>query len=306
LLNPKKNIFGVEEGKLLCHIISRAGIHIDTKKIKAIAQLPLPHNKKAMQSFFRQINFVRKFTPNFAEMIKPLQKMIRKDAKFKWDDERKNTFNDLKAAISQALVLRSPDFNRYFFLYTFAFDQSLVAILTQKDDDNNKSPVSFMSNNLQRAELNYPAIEKHAYAVYKAVKHFRSYIFKNHTKVIVPHLAVRSLFTQQEMGERRGSWMEVVQEFDLYMKPTKLVSGQGLCKLTTKAQDQANEDPGWENEMMLWCNEVAYISQRQDSWYKDLVYLLHQGSCPENLNPRERRALRLKSAQYRLINLVLF
>ena len=47
-LNPKKNIFGVEEGKLLGHIIYQVGIHIDLERIKAIAQLPLPHNKRAM------------------------------------------------------------------------------------------------------------------------------------------------------------------------------------------------------------------------------------------------------------------
>jgi hypothetical protein len=62
-LNPKKTIFGVEEGKLLGHIISQGGISIDPERIKVIAQLPLPHNKKAMQSFFGKINFVRKFTP---------------------------------------------------------------------------------------------------------------------------------------------------------------------------------------------------------------------------------------------------
>jgi hypothetical protein len=42
-----------------------------------------------MQSFFGKINFVRKFTPNFVETIKPLQKMIYKDVEFKWDDEKK-------------------------------------------------------------------------------------------------------------------------------------------------------------------------------------------------------------------------
>jgi hypothetical protein len=115
-LNPKKTIFDVEEGKLLGHIISREGIHIDPERIKATTQLPLPHNKKAMQSFFREINFVRKFTPDFAEIIKPLQKMIHKDAEFKWDDERKNVFNDIKAAISRASMLRSPNFNRDFSL----------------------------------------------------------------------------------------------------------------------------------------------------------------------------------------------
>jgi hypothetical protein len=220
---------------LLGHIISQAGIRIDPERIKAIAQLPLPHNKKAMQSFFGQINFVRKFTPDFAKIIKPLQKMIRKDVEFKWDDERKYAFNNIKAAISRAPVLRSPDFNRDFFLYTFASDQSLAAVLTQKDDGNNEAPVSFMSTNLQGAELNYPAVDKQAYTVYKAVKHFRSYILKNHTKVIVPHPAVRSLFTQQEMGERRGNWMAVVQEFDLDIKPAKLVKGTRFVKACSRS-----------------------------------------------------------------------
>jgi hypothetical protein len=104
-LNPKKTIFSVEEGKLLGHIIYQGGISIEPKWIKAIAQLPLSHNKKAMQSFFGNINFVRKFTPDFAQTVKPLQKMIFKYAKFKWDEERRGDFNNIKTGISQALVL---------------------------------------------------------------------------------------------------------------------------------------------------------------------------------------------------------
>ena len=92
--------------------------------------------------------------------------------------------------------------------------------------------------------------------------------------------------------------MVVVQELDLDIKPTKLVKGQGLCKLVAEAQDQANQDPGWDNEIALWCGEAAYISPGPDSWYKDLAHLLHQRTCLENLNPRERRALLLKSTQF--------
>jgi hypothetical protein len=189
-LNAKKTIFGVDEGKFLGNTISQEGIHIDLERIKALSQLPLPHNKKAMQSFFGQINFVRKFTPDFAEIIKPLQRMIRKDIKFKWDDEQKYAFNNIKVAIYQAPMLRSPDFNRYFNLYTFASDQSLVVILTRKDDDSKEAPMSLMSTNIQGFDLNYPSIDKISYAVYKAGKHFRSYILKNHTKLIVPHPVV--------------------------------------------------------------------------------------------------------------------
>jgi hypothetical protein len=143
----------------------------------------------------------------------------------------------------------------------------LSAVLTQKDDENNEAPISFMSTNLQGAELNYPTIYKHAYRVYKEIKHFRSYILKNHTKVIVPHPAVISLFIEQEMGERRGNWMAVVHEFDLDIKPTKIVKGQGLCKLAAEAQDLINaENSSWGNKLSLWCSETLYVPPVQASW----------------------------------------
>ena len=72
-LNPKKCVFVVTEGKLLGHIVSKKGISIDPERIKAIEQIPLPHNKKGMQSFMGTINFVRRFVPDFAQIVKPLQ-----------------------------------------------------------------------------------------------------------------------------------------------------------------------------------------------------------------------------------------
>ena len=75
-LNPKKCVFAVIEGKLLGHVISKKGISIDPKRIRAIEQIPLPHNK-GMQSFMGTINFVRRFVPYFAQVIKPLQQMVK-------------------------------------------------------------------------------------------------------------------------------------------------------------------------------------------------------------------------------------
>jgi hypothetical protein len=67
------------------------------------------------------------------------------------------------------------------------------------------------------------------------------------------------------MGERRGNYMEVVQKFDLDIKPTKLVKGQGLFKLVVEYWDQVNEDPRWENELKLWCGEASYVSPGHES-----------------------------------------
>ena len=79
-----------------------------------------------------------------------------------------------------------------------------------------------------------------------AVKQFRSYILKNRTKVIVPHSAIRSLFEQKELGERRGNWVTALQEYELEFKQDTIIKGQGLYKFLTK--NHANEDHDWENE----------------------------------------------------------
>ena len=105
--------------------------------------------------------------------------------------------------IVDAPTLYNPHFNKDFLFYTFASDNSLVAVLTQKDELNYEHPISFMSTSMQGPELNYPSVDKHACAIYKVVKHFRPYLLKNHCIVFVSHLAVRVLLVQQELGERR-------------------------------------------------------------------------------------------------------
>eukprot|EP00253_Pinus_taeda_P031798 PITA_31798 len=80
-LNPKKSLFALEEGKLLGHIISKDGIRIDPERIQAILQIPYPRNIKELQAFLGKINFLRRFIPNLAELIRLLRNMLKKDAK---------------------------------------------------------------------------------------------------------------------------------------------------------------------------------------------------------------------------------
>ena len=52
--------------------------------------------------------------------------------------------------------------------------------------------------------------------------------------------------------------------------------------------------------------EVLYIPTLTNSWYNGLKYYVTHGNNSTQLDSRKRRALRLKSAQYQLINGVLF
>ena len=86
-----------------------------------------------------------------------------------------------------------------------------------------------------------------------------------------------------------------------------MVKGQGLFKLAAEAQDpQMEEEEGWDNEVDFMQREVLYMPTSTKSWYNDLKYYLTHGRSPNHLDARKKRALRLKSSQYQLIDGVLF
>jgi hypothetical protein len=74
-------------------------------------------------------------------------------------------------------------------------------------------------------------MEKQAYAMVKSLKAFRVYVF--HSKVIayIPSASVKYILIQPDIDRRRGKWIAKILEFDLDIKPTKLVKGHGLAKL---------------------------------------------------------------------------
>jgi hypothetical protein len=89
-LNTKKSHFAMQEGKILGHIVSRDGIRIDPKRVEAIDTISIPRNVKEIQSFLGKIIFLRRFIPNFAEIVKLITDMLKKNNEMKWTMEVKH------------------------------------------------------------------------------------------------------------------------------------------------------------------------------------------------------------------------
>ncbi|KAH9320628.1 hypothetical protein KI387_015267, partial [Taxus chinensis] len=70
-----------------------------------------------------------RFVPNFAALVKPITKMLKKSMAFKWIAEGKERFEAIKEDISQAPNLINPDFSKDFTLYAFGDDDTIYAIL---------------------------------------------------------------------------------------------------------------------------------------------------------------------------------
>jgi hypothetical protein len=179
----------------------------------------------------------------------------------------------------------SPDFSQDFTLYTFASDRSYVVVLTQKNAENHEVPITFMSSAFKGDELNYPAVDQQAYVVFKAVKHFWSYLLKSRTKVIVPYLVVRNLLVQKELGEKRANWVTSLQEYDLEITPAHILRGQGLCKLVVDSAVEQQEESDMSNLGQCDQSLIGCAQNLVSPWYGDIRFCLEHGSAPCHLDP---------------------
>ena len=91
-----------------------------------------------------------------------------------------------------------------------------------------------MSNALQGGDLAYSSIEKQAYALVKVLKYFKYYFWNVNIVPYVLHPMVKDMLLHQDCNSTRGKWITNMQKYDLELKPTKLVHGEGLDRLMEK------------------------------------------------------------------------
>lgn len=82
-------------------------------------------------------------------------------------------------------------------------------------------------------------MEKQAFALVKTLKDFRVYVLHSHITTFVPNAIVKDILTQPDRDGRRGKWISLLLEYDLEIKPTNLVKGQGLSKLISQSNDDS-------------------------------------------------------------------
>ena len=61
----------------------------------------------------------------------------------------------------------------------------------------------------------------------------------SHVVAYVPCATVKEILTRFDLDGRRAKWIVVLLEYDLEIKPTKIIKGQGLAKLMTQSNYDA-------------------------------------------------------------------
>lgn len=77
---------------------------IDPSRVKAILSIKSPQNKKELQVFLGMVNYLRKFVPKLADIVSPLQMLLKKDVGWLWTEVHENLFEKVKQCISEAPI----------------------------------------------------------------------------------------------------------------------------------------------------------------------------------------------------------
>ena len=67
-------------------------------------------------------------------------------------------------------MLASPNLSKYFLIFSFASEHTVVEILFQKNHEGNDQPISFYNKTLRHSTLKYNILDKQAYALVQALK----------------------------------------------------------------------------------------------------------------------------------------
>ena len=135
-----------------------------------------------------------RFIPKFVEIVKFITHMLRKDNQVKWKVEEKGSFDDKKRAMPEAPVLVSPDYSKYFMIFS-ASEHTIARVLLQKHNHNLEQPIYFYKKSLRDSTLNYNIMEKQAYALVKEME-FRVCILHSHVVPYFSNSAVKDILTQ--------------------------------------------------------------------------------------------------------------
>ena len=113
-LNWEKCHFMVTEGIVLGHEIFLVGLEVDQAKISYIKTLIPQTTMKGIKIFLGHVGFYIRFIQDFSKIARPLCRLLKKDAKFEFDETCSSAFEDIKAKLVIYPIMATPNWSKEF------------------------------------------------------------------------------------------------------------------------------------------------------------------------------------------------
>ena len=130
-------------------------VEMEEDKVEGVLKWPMPQCVRDVRKFLGLANYYRWFVKDFAKVTLPMNRLTRKDKKWKWGEQQQAAFEQLKAVFTTRPMLATPELNKEFRVEADASNFATGGVLSMKCDDNLWRPVAFISKALNETERNY-------------------------------------------------------------------------------------------------------------------------------------------------------
>ena len=192
----------------LGHIISGLGVEVDTKKVAAVRDWPVPRTQRQVRGFLGLAGHYRRFIKGYATVAAPLTNLLRKDG-FTWGETERIAFETLKHQLSTTPVLSLPDFAQTFVVETDAVDEGIGAVLLQ-----NGRPICYFSRRLGPRMRVATTYQKKLIAIVEAVFKWRHYLLGRRFFIRTDHRSIKELMQQVMLTPIQQKYVRKLLGFD--------------------------------------------------------------------------------------------
>jgi hypothetical protein len=242
LLNIKKCIFGTPFVILLGRIVCKQGLLVDLAKIVVIVNLPPPKSVHQLRETLGHTGYYRKFIKGYAQITAPMEKLLKKDTRFQWNEDCQQGLDTIKENMVTSPILLFPDWEMTFHVHVDASSIALGAIMVQPGAGDLDQPIAFASIKFSKSEKNYNTTEREFLSMVYALQKFRHYLLGKHFKMFTDHSALKYLVNKPVLGGRIYRWILLFQEFnfEVIVKPGKLNAGLDHLSRVTDGEEPTN------------------------------------------------------------------
>ena len=123
----------------------------------------------------------------------------------------------MKDFLQQAPILKYPDPQASYRLYTDTLKYMYAGVLTQHNDSTDH-PITYVSGLFRGSQLNWATLTKEAYAIYMSVKKLSFYIDTAKITVKSDHLLLKKFLEKNTLNSKVNNWaveLERVTEHNL-------------------------------------------------------------------------------------------
>ena len=239
--------------------LTTKGVKPDPRKQDSIQAMPAPTNKEEVRRLLSVVTYLSRFSEDLSTKSAPLRTLLKNDVVFTWEVNEQQAFDEIKALISSAPLLKyfNPDLPVE--IQTDASSSSLGACLVQ-----------YASRPLTETEKRYSQIEKEMLSVVFGLTRFHTYTYGRKVTVYNDHKPLAAVL-KRPVGKNPNRLQRMLCRIMGYDLDFKYIKGKDLLIVDALSRSHTTNHTRNQSEEEIETIDLVIQDQSVTSHLKEIA-----------------------------------